>query len=122
MDHRLGILLVASALTGCIPAPVEKSPPVVGHIMDARTHRPVAGALVDLPESDVAGTTADAEGHFSLPRRDKLGLVVLLPFDPAYRTVPLEVRHEGYHIFRAAVPFYVWTEPKPMEIFLEPSR
>jgi hypothetical protein len=122
MYVRLFPVVASVALAGCIPAPVEKSPPVVGHISDARTHRPVAAAQVSLPESDVSGTTTDAQGWFSLARQNKLGLVVLLPFDPAYRTVPLEVRHEGYKVFRTAVPFYVYTEPKPMDILLEPSR
>ena len=121
MHYRFLVGLVSFILTGCIPGPVEKSPPVVGRVTDARTHRPVVRAEISLPESDVPGTTTDAEGRFSLSRRDKFGLVVLLPYDPAYRTVPLEVRHKGYRVFRTTVPFYVYTAPKPMEILLEPS-
>ena len=122
MHHRSFIVLLGLTLVGCIPAPVEKSPPVVGRVTDARTHRPVVDAQVSLPESDVPGTTTDAQGRFSLPRRDKFGLVVLLPYDPAYRTVPLEVHHERYRLLRTTVPFYVYTEPKPLEILLEPSH
>lgn len=122
MHLRLFPVVASLALVGCIPAPVEKSPPVIGRVSDARTHRPVAGAQVSLPESDVSGTTTDAQGRFSLPQQNKLGLVVLLPFDPAYRTVPLEVRREQYRVFRTRVPFYVYTKPKPLEVLLEPTR
>jgi hypothetical protein len=122
MKSRLLFFSMCSfSLSACVPAVVEKSPPAVGRVTDARTHRPVADAHVSLPDSDVPGTTTDSDGRFSLPYRSKLGLVVLLPFDPARREVPLEVKRAHYQPFRTTVPFYVYREPKPLDVALQPT-
>jgi hypothetical protein len=121
--HVISLLIGMTCFlsTGCIPWAVEKAPPVIGRVTDARTHRPIAGAEVSLPESGVPGAATDADGRFSLPLRNKFGFVVLLPFDPAYRTVPFEVHRKGYRPLRTTVPFYVFTAPKPLNISLEPG-
>ena len=119
MDFRLQLLVVSTKkrwfptalgglllLAGCVPAPVVTSPMVSGRVTDARSGRPVAGALVtvsvdkgtgpaDAPAKSTPHTLSDADGQFTLSERYGLGLVGFIGDPFAYRAV-VRVTREGY--------------------------
>ena len=81
-----GTLAVLGAL-GCVPLPMIVTPPVAGHVRDAKTGQPVAGAVVVvrydaryddlLPDRDVIAhreLVSAADGSFALGRSANAGL------------------------------------------------
>ncbi len=117
-------------LSACVPGPELSGPPVEGIVTDARTHRPVPGALVtvakttdDLPVQALPNALSDPTGHFTLFAHYKLG-IVLIYGDPMITVVTVHVRHDGYRPLdlRETYNFYVPPfTPLRVEAALEPE-
>jgi len=97
-------LLAAGIMTGCIPASVPRTPGVSGHVYDARTMKPVAGAVVTFENDRKVATKTNAKGAFELPPHQKFGLKPILPFDELPCRTLILVMHEGYHDYSS----WVW--------------
>jgi len=91
-------------MSGCIPAFVPKTPEVSGHVYDARTKKPVAGAIVTFMDSRKVATKTNAEGAFKLPPHQKLALRPILPFDALPCRTNLLIMHEGHHDYSS----WIW--------------
>ena len=121
---KMRFLLLAAAcflLSACVPYLVRDSPPARGQVVDARTHRPVVGARVILWYHPATSTVTDAQGHFFLAERRKLGSLLLIPHNvPGPERV--EVRAEHYQPLRTELPFEPSGEPRALALALEPVR
>ena len=96
--------LAAVIMSGCIPASVPRTPGISGHVYDARTMKPVAGALVTFKNARNIATKTDMEGAFTLLPHQKLGLRPILPFDALPCQTILLIMHDGYHDYLS----WVW--------------
>ena len=97
-------LLAAVIMTGCVPASVPRTPGVSGHVYNARTKKPVVGAVVTFANSPKIATKTDTKGAFTLLPHQKLGLCPILPFDALPCRTLLLIMHEGYHDYSS----WVW--------------
>ncbi len=98
-------LLLAAAcflLSACVPYLVSDTPSVQGQVVDAHTHRPVAGACVSFSNHNAAGTVTDPQGRFFLAEGRKLGFVLLFPHNVPGLPV-MEVRSAHYQPLRTRV-------------------
>jgi len=86
---------VCALQVGCVPAILQRTPHVSGHVIDAGTHRPVPQAQVKFRNGEKPVALTDADGRFDLPKTHKLTIVVLLPLD-RFETFSLEVTKTGY--------------------------
>lgn len=130
LKHFFFVALCGLPLSACVPGPELDRPAVEGRVYDAQTLRPVAGARItvaraagDLPERELPDTLSDAQGHFSLTARYKLG-IVLLYGDPKVARVTVRISREGYQSLdlRETYNFYVGPfQPLHEEAALEPS-
>ncbi|XHR26965.1 MAG: hypothetical protein ACFUZC_13545 [Chthoniobacteraceae bacterium] len=140
---RLCVCIIALSmihgLTGCCPILRTNIPKTNGHVFDARTHRPIAGAIVAFQrdqnvhgciiESDEVSVKTGTDGSFSFARQRKLD--VWMPTDCLFRLVkPFVIRHQGYRDYKSWVPLPYWgpwpaSSSKPKEnlkIFLQPDK
>ena len=99
------------SLSACAPGLVFRSPSIDGFVTDARTHRPVSGALVvvtrgrvSLAKGPLPSGRTDTRGHFHLAAQSGLGLAYIGPGDPAPLVVPIEITRDGYHLFQTVAP------------------
>jgi hypothetical protein len=116
-------LLTIVFASGCVLASVQKTPGVVGHVLDSRSGKAVGGARVGFSDFQSVCKVTDQEGRFSLAPTNKLGLLVLLPFDPAQKYLPLEVCKVGYVNREVKVPFYSFGRPQEnLTLRIEPIK
>lgn len=120
--HQAVSLGAALLLIGCVPASVLKTPTVTGRVIDARTGRAVAGAKVGFPAPNSVWQITDRDGRFAIQSTNKLGIVVLLPFDPAQKYLPFVVGKAGFQSLRTEVPFYEFGRASTLALPLEPIR
>ena len=120
MKRSIPLLAVAALVASCVPAPVLKSPAVVGDVTDARTHRPVVNARVYFADPGNPLTTTDAQGRFFVAAQHQLGLIWLGPYDQAQRFLQLEITHVGYQPAETKVPLFTYRPMAPFDIELEP--
>jgi hypothetical protein len=130
---RHALLLAAGValltLPACVPLPVRVTPPVNGRVQDARTGKPVAGAVVVvrfdaryddlLPDRDVIGhreVISAADGSFAFGRSAEAGLAVW-PYTHHEARV-IGVIADGY---RCATPRVVPSEGE-LRIDLAPAQ
>jgi hypothetical protein len=119
---RLALTLVAGCFcalqVGCVPAILQRTPHVVGHVTDARTHRPVPQAQVKFRYLEKPTALTDVAGRFDLPQTHEFTLVWFLPLD-RFDTFTIDVTKPGYFPGQAAVPL----KPiKAVEIELNAKR
>ena len=117
MKHLVLLLACALPLSACVPAPVTNTPGIYGRVTDARRETPLAHATVSVPGRSPTATT-DQEGRYELPSTQKLGLIVLLPFD--FLSVPVEVSHPGYRTVTVRVLIGPVRQPLK-DVALEPA-
>jgi hypothetical protein len=95
---------------------VTKSPGAYGRVVDARSYRSVANAQVSFPMLRVPAAITDSEGRFDLPYEEKLGIVVLLPFE--FQNTRLQVVHPGYEPYSTLV--FISDSHGRHDVFLQP--
>ena len=72
---------------------VTKAPGAHGRVTDVGSHASVVNASVCFPGRSPV-TLTDKDGKYDLPYTQKLGIIVLLPFE--FQNVPLLVTHPDY--------------------------
>ncbi len=117
MKHLVLLLVCSLYLSACVPAMVTNTPAAFGRVTDAQRQTPLSKASVSVPGRSPTATT-NSEGRYKLPYTQKLGLVVLLPFD--FLSVPVEVSHPGYRTVTVRVP--IGTLPREQNVALEPLQ
>jgi hypothetical protein len=114
----VGLICLCSLQVGCVPAVLQRTPHVVGHVADARTHRPVPQAQVKFHYLDKPVTHTDAAGRFELPKTHELTLVWFLPLD-RLEAFTLDVTKAGYLPAQVRVPLGA---EKPVDVQLKANR
>lgn len=102
------LVVCGLSLTGCIlpvpwPGKTETSPAVRGHIADALTRQPVAGARVQIRDRSDTATTSDNAGDFHVAAVREFYLMRFVTPCPVYyfpsardRSYAVEIAHPDY--------------------------
>jgi hypothetical protein len=92
------------SLSGCMQITTYVSPSASGTVIDASSHKPIAGATVAVDDHPGLFTQADAAGQFLLvPETRKKYIFLLGPYESLPPSGTLVVSADGYAAQEVAV-------------------
>ena len=117
---QLFVIVTIVLLSGCMPYAVRKTPGVSGRVINSISGKAVIGAQVGFVGLSSLRAKTDREGKFSIPPTTKLGIIFLIPYDPAQKYLPFEVFHVGYQPLQTSAPFYDFLHRDTLNLELKP--
>ena len=116
MKLHLAFAAALVLVSGCVPFPLQQTPLVSGHVVEASSGKPVSGAQLYYKEHPGQVIASAADGSFTFPSTSKWQLVPLGPYDRfGYNTLLIEA--QGYQSSSKRVPIYA-EEPYVVEVSL----